>query len=633
MIKGAREIFKSDIRAIIRSPVVMFVLAVIILIPSLYAVFNIQATLDPYAHTSDIKVAVVNEDMGSKFNGTQYNMGNEFVDELKNNTNFDWQFVDRKTALDGLKTGKYYAVLIVPGNFTESLLSIKTSDPHEAHMEYIVNDKLNPVAPRITNAGVDAVQAKINDEVVKTVDGIIFGKLSDVGELAKANKAQFLKTKSMVNELNGNLGEIDSSLGQANSDMTTVNSVWSKVSADLPQIKSNADYAKAKSDALAGYIGNDPGKALATVQDMELKVTNLITGLKYMNAILTSLYNATGDPQLKAIITQVNGDIDEANQALTILKAAEADLKSTGTTTRLSQLKTSIDQMDSAVNTLYNNQGKINSAISQASSKLGLANSQWPTFKSAIQEAAAKLNSVSEADLDSLISLSDVNQTGVKSYFESPVDLEKEHIYPVKNYGSALAPFYIPISLWIGGIISVAMLRMRVRSKKKYHSTSVYMGRMGIFLIIAILQALVVVVGTLFLNVQISSTLLFILTTLYISLCSMIIIYSMTSAVGNAGKALAIIILVFQITGTAGIFPLELLPSFFQAIHPYLPLTYAVGALREVVAGVLWSSFWYNIILLTVFPVGAFILTILIKEKMDKRAQWMEEKLEESGLF
>lgn len=170
MIRGAREIFKRDIRAIVRSPVVMFVLAVIILIPSLYAVFNIQATLDPYAHTSDIKVAVVNEDMGSKFNGTQYNMGNEFVDELKNNTNFDWQFIDRQTAMDGLKIGKYYAVIIIPGNFTENLLSIKTSDPKQAQMEYIVNDKLNPVAPRITNAGVDAVQTKINDEVVKTVN-------------------------------------------------------------------------------------------------------------------------------------------------------------------------------------------------------------------------------------------------------------------------------------------------------------------------------------------------------------------------------------------------------------------------------------------------------------------------------
>ncbi len=633
MIKGAREIFKNDIKAIKNSPVVLFVLIVIICIPALYALLNIQATWDPYAQTSSIKIAVVNEDLGSTSNGTDYNMGNMFTDELKNNTDFNWQFVDRQTALDGLQHGKYYAALIIPNNFSSDLLSIETSDPHQAHMQYVVNDKLNPVSPRITNAGVDAIQSKVNDEVVKTVDGLIFGKLSDAGELAKENKAQFLKTKSLVNELNGNLGDIDASLTQANSDMATVNDVWSKVSANLPQIKSNADYAKSEYDTLYGYMGNDPSKALSTVQDMELKVSNLITSLKYMDAILTALYNVTGDPQLKTIITQVEGDITQANTALTVLKEVESDLKNNNTTSRLSELKTSIDQMDNAVDTLYNNQGEISQAINAASAKLDLANSQWPTFKNAIQTAAAKLNSVNEGDLDKVISLSDVDQNGVSNYFESPLDLEKEHMYPVKTYGSALAPFYIAISLWIGGIITVAMLTMRVKSRKKYHSASVYLGRMGIFLIISIFQALVVVVGVLWLHVQISSPLLFALVTVYISMCSMLIIYSMTSAIGNAGKALAIIILVLQITGTAGIFPLELLPSFFQAIHPYLPLTYAVGALREVVAGVLWSNFWYNIELLTVFPAVTFVLTFAIKEKMDKRAQWMEEKLEESGLF
>ncbi|MCE7698295.1 MAG: YhgE/Pip domain-containing protein, partial [Methanobacterium paludis] len=310
-----------------------------------------------------------------------------------------------------------------------------------------------------------------------------------------------------------------------------------------------------------------------------------------------------------------------------------SDLKNSNTTSKLAELKTSIDQMDSAVDTLYNDQGEISQKIAEATATLNLVDSKWPTFKSAIQTAATKLNAINEGDLDKLISLSDMNQSGVKSYFESPVELNKEHIYPVNNYGSALAPFYIVISLWIGGIISVAMLTMRVKSRKKYHSASVYLGRMGIFLIISIFQALVVALGVLWLHVQISSPLLFVLTTVYISMCSMLIIYSMTSAIGNGGKALAIIILVLQITGTAGIFPLELLPSFFQAIHPYLPLTYAMGALREIVGGVLWSSFWYNIGLLTVFPAVTFVLTFLIKEKMDKRAQWMEEKLEESGLF
>jgi putative membrane protein len=177
------------------------------------------------------------------------------------------------------------------------------------------------------------------------------------------------------------------------------------------------------------------------------------------------------------------------------------------------------------------------------------------------------------------------------------------------------------------------MMKMHVRSDKKYKSPSVYIGRMGIFLIISFFQALAVALGSLFLGIEVSSIILFILTTLYIGICSMVIIYFLTSAFGNAGKAIAVIILVFQITATGGTFSVELLPTFFQVIHPLLPLTYAVAALREVVAGILWSSYIDALLCLTIFPILAFILTLLVKERMNKRAQWAEEKLKESGLF
>ncbi len=177
------------------------------------------------------------------------------------------------------------------------------------------------------------------------------------------------------------------------------------------------------------------------------------------------------------------------------------------------------------------------------------------------------------------------------------------------------------------------MISMRVKSKKEYSAETVYMGRMGLFLVLGLLQSVVVVVGALLMHVQVSSPLLFALTTIYIGLCAMVVVYSLTSAFGNAGKAMAIVILVLQITATGGVFPPELLPSFFQTINPYLPLTYAVGALREVVAGVLWGNFWRCIGALAIFPAVSFVLTLIIKEKVDKRAQWTEEKLKESGLF
>ena len=634
MIKGITEIFKNDIKAIIRNPVVIFVLIVIICIPALYALLNIQATWDPYSETSNIQVAVVDNDSGYTTNGSHYNVGNNLVDELKNNTNFSWQFVDEQTALDGVKNGKYYAALIIPGNFSENLLSIETTTPQQAKIEYIVNDKLNPVAPRLTNAGSDEVQTKINNEVIKTVDGIIFGKLSDVGEIAKENKAQFIKLKSFVNELNGKIGTIDSSITEANSDMDTINDIWPQISAALPEIQKYSNYARTNYDSLYNQVMSDPQKSLAKVQSMESQVNTTITGLKLVDATLTSLYNATGNQELKPVITQIETDINYANQALAVLNEIENDIKTGKSPTgKLAELKTLIDKMDNGVNTLVANKATINQKINRATAGLGLVNSKWPLIKSSIPIAAAKLNSINVNDINDLIAFSDVNQDDVKNYFESPVELNKKTMYPVSNYGSALSPFYIPISLWIGCIIAVAMLSMRVKTGRIYNAASVYLGRMGIFLIISILQALLVAFGALYLHVQISSALLFILTTLYIGICAMIIVYSMTSAFGNAGKALAIIILVLQITATAGIFPLEILPPFFQAIHPYLPLTYAVGALREVVAGVIWSTYWYNILYLTIFPIVAFVLTLLIKEKVDKRAQWTEEKLKESGLF
>ena len=194
---------------------------------------------------------------------------------MKNNTSFKWQFVNESTGVNGVKNGKYYAVLIIPTNFSQQLLSIQTSNPQQAQIQYIVNDKTNPIAPRLTNTGVDTIQSQINGEIVKTVDGIIFGKLSDIGEYAAANKAEFLKAKSFVNELNGQIGEIDSTISQANTDMSTVNTIWPKVSASLPQIQKISNTVRTEYDSLYTQIASNPTQALTNVQNMESQVSIL----------------------------------------------------------------------------------------------------------------------------------------------------------------------------------------------------------------------------------------------------------------------------------------------------------------------------------------------------------------------
>jgi putative membrane protein len=634
MIKGIKEIFSNDVKAVRKSPIVLIVLLGIMLIPSMYALLNIEASWDPYGSTSNLKIAVVNEDAGQTVNGTYYNIGQALVEELKNNTNFKWQFTDETTALENVKYGKYYAAIIIPSNFTEDILSIDTATPHQAKIRYVINDKLNPIAPRLTGTGVGVLQEQINDEIVKTVDGLIFGKLINIGNKASDDKAKFLELKNLVNDLNGNLNNIDSTLLKTTTTMNTLQNAWAKLSSELPVLQSNSNYVKTKYDTLYYEVKNNPGKALETISDIELKVNDIITSLNYVHAILKSLYDVTGDQRLVPIINEVETDINKANTVLTILVNVESDIKNSNTSNRMAELKTSIDEMDSAINILANNQATINQAVNHASSTLSLTSSNWPEFKNGIQLAALKINSVSEADLDKLIALSDINSTDVEDYFSSPVVLETEHMYRVDVYGSAIAPFFIALSLWIGAAVSVSMLKVTTRRARKYNSTTIYFGRMGIFLLISIFQALIVAMGAILLvKVQITSAMMMVLCTIYIGLCFMTIVYSLTSAFGEIGKFLAVLLLVLQVAGSGGTYPAQVLTPLFQYINPYLPFTYAISAIREIVAGVLWTNFWYSIGVLTLFPILTVALTLLVKEKLSKTTENMEEQLKESDLF
>ena len=631
MIKKAIEIFKNDIKLIKQLPILIIFLIVIICLPSLYILFTIPSAWDPYSKTSNMEIAVVNDDSGYTTNGTHYNVGSILVDELKNNTNFSWQFVDKNTALNGVKNGKYYAALIIQGSFSEDLLSIETTTPQQAEIQYVDNEKLSPIATRLTSAGANEIQTKINDEIVKTIDGIIFGKLSDVGTVVKENKAQFLKLKSFVNELNGKISAIDSSISEANSDMSTLHEIWPKVSAALPEIQKYSNYARSNYDSLYNQILSDPQKSLAKIQDIESQVNTTITGLNYVDAILTSLYNSTGDDQLKQVIIQIETDINYANQVLVILKNVEDAIKEgKNPKGKLTELKTLIDKMDDGVNTLVANKANINQKINKAAATLDMVNSKWPAIKSDIPLAAAKLNSINESDIDKLIAFSDTDQDDVKNYFESPVELDKKSMYPVNNYGSSLAPFYIALSLWIGCLIAVAMITVRVKLNK-YGARAAYLGRMNLFLIIGIFQSLLIALSSLFLNVQNSSAALLTLTILIIGTCFMIIMYSVVSIFGSLGKVISVVLLILQIASSGGIYPAELQSNFFQIIHPYLPMTYAINALREVIAGVLWNIYWYNLGILFIFTSVISALALLTAGKL-KDSQDLEEKLKNSGL-
>ena len=160
------ELMKNDFKSVFANPIVTLLIVAIIILPSLYALINVEACWDPYSNTDEVDFAIANLDNGTSFQGLQLNIGNELVKELKNNGKFDWKFVTEDELRDGVNKGDYYAGIIIPKNLSENIVSITGDNPKQAKLEYVVNIKANPVASRLTDAGANAIYTSLNAKIV-----------------------------------------------------------------------------------------------------------------------------------------------------------------------------------------------------------------------------------------------------------------------------------------------------------------------------------------------------------------------------------------------------------------------------------------------------------------------------------
>lgn len=419
-VSKVTHIMKKDLKSLFKNPAVIITIIAIIILPSLYALLNVDACWDPYENTDNLEFAVVNNDVNSTYNGKSLNFGTNVVDELEDNDDFDWKFVSEDDARQGVEDGSYFAAIIIPENFTQDILSVDSQNPTKTNLTYLINEKTNPVASRMSNNAANEIQKEINNEVIKTVDSVAFKQLAQLGQMTH----------------------------------------------------------------------------------------------------------------------------------------------------------------------------------------------QQP-----------------------LAQLSMVNETGVEDYFYSPVDLDRQEINSVDNYGSEVSPFYIVLSIWVGCIISVALIKTRYLGQSIYNPLELYFGRMGLFLMIGLLQSTVTLIGSFILGIQMENPGMFILFTYLITIVFMTLIYSLVSLFGNGGKAIAIILLVFQISSTNGIYPVYVMNSFLQSISPYLPMTYGIELLRNALLGMYWPNVMPSIYVLIGILIGVLIISILVKELFDKAANKFEQALEDSGLF
>ena len=588
------EIMKNNFKGAFKNPIVVMVLIALVILPSLYALLNIQACWDPYGNTDDVPFAIANLDNGTSFNGKDINVGNELANDLKNNDKFEWTFVSEDELRQGVYNGTYYAGIVIPKNLSENIVSIAGDNPQQAKLEYVVNMKTNPVAVKLTDTGANTVYTSLNAKIVEIIDIAAYQKL---GELQAGLAEGAKKLASGGKQLQAGSAKVSAGASQVKAGEKQVTDGASEVSGGAAQVKSGAsDLEKGSKELSKGAAQVEQGsEELQSAVDPSLIPDGPVKDYAEGNVEL-----AEGSGKLADGANQLaNGGSALANGSAKLADGSVA---------------------------LANGSAKLaEGSVSLASGAQLLSNGATQ----ALFTASSSLGSTA----DTLGGITGIDEDTLGDYFLSPVKLERNELFSVNSYGSDISPFYLVLSMWVGAIITCVMMHPGTSQGTKYSPFEMYFGKLLTYIIMSILQACVTIIGCYILGVQIVNPLLFIFSCLLVSMTFMILIYSIISAIGTVGKGIGVILLVLQISATGGLYPIQIMHPFFRALYPYMPMTYGITLVREAQLGVVWSNYMPALTILIAIALVTITAAVIIKEKLDKPSHYFEEKLEESGLF
>lgn len=311
---------------------------------------------------------------------------------------------------------------------------------------------------------------------------------------------------------------------------------------------------------------------------------------------------------------------------------------------KTSAMTTKLDTMMSTLNTTV---GDLNNTLTIIDSGATIAEGKLADASAAMSDSAAKMREGAdnlEAALASgqnplLQSMLQSNITTLASFASSPVSIERTAVFPVDNFGSAMSPFYSSLALFIGALlILVALKPQPCAAQKKLLPTLTpsqsYLGHFAVFTLVSLMQSTLMALGNLFfLEVQCMHPFLYLLCYWVTGLVFTFIIYTLTVSFANLGKAIAVIMLIVQVTGCGGSFPLQILPGYVQAISPYLPATHAVDAMRAAMMGIYANDFWIALGQLCLFVLPMLLLGLILRRPLEKFMEWFLEKVESSKLI
>lgn len=610
--------------------------------------------------TSNIHIAVASEDEGRDILGVKLNIGDMVIDALHSNDQMGWQFLDtREEALAGVESGEYYAALIMPTDLTSDFVSILEGDLRHPQIQYYENEKKNAIAPKITSKAKTAVQEEINSTVIETVANAVttansvFNALGldaqDVAqrltvhlEDASASMAQLSATLQSLQSLSDQAGNLigcagividdvgnvlqsgQSTIGSAsqllpeNAELTEVIDALDRVDQQLDRVQQSID--KALSDAakwhefLTGGL-DQVDKQLAAQQEKleELAANPTLDKFPEVRSALQSAIDRIADlrqkieerPDWENAVEELDGEVSRIRENLRMAVLRANDSVNSALNKMTANAREDLSKLSSVLGTgrqelsgLQNTLSGYQAALGQTQNTLSAAVNLTNTLSTGLERLAGDVKSFSESE--AFRQFSDVlenNPDGMADYLSSPVELKTEKVYEISTYGSAMAPYYIMLALFVGSLLTATMVKVQLRPARAamlgVNATQRYFGRFILFFLIGQIQALVTGLGCLYyIGMQCVNPGRFLLACCVCSLNFCVMNYSLVYALDNIGMALSVIIMVLQVAGSGGTYPIDVVPQLFQTLYPIMPFHYGMDMIRETIGGAYGTTYW-----------------------------------------
>ena len=655
MIKN--KMLRAEWKHLFNNKILLISMAVISFIPILYSGFFLGSIWDPYGQTKNLPVAFVNEDKGASLNGKSLNVGESVEKKLKDNHDLGWEFVSKQQADEGVNSGHFYAVVTIPSDFSQKAASITESEPQQAVINFTTTPAKNYIGSLVSNQAAAKVKSSVSEQITQAYAKGILENLDKlgIGLDTAANGASTLHdglgrlqsgTQTYVGgvkqlavnqqSLTGGLAQLSdgsrklqAGLGQLSNNLPT-ESQLSQLSNGMKQLQSGINQLNASvsnpSPALVAQQNKVETDAQTLVQTMKDSESDLLTAGGTLQALSTQAAASGSDSttisssqisNISQAFTKTKAIIEQTRTLREDLQALKQQLSAQQT-----QLQAGVSTLNNGVNQLtpnaitafngYNSVRFANNQLLAGSASLTNGLSEAKSGSQKLANGASLLESRSGALIDGTSQLASgadtlankladasnrikIQPTGAttQQQIANPVKSEMTEKGNVPNYGYALSPYVLSLSLFVGAIVLNVIYPIRKTFSEQESAIRWWLSKASVAGVAAFMQAtILMLVMVFFLGLTPEHPAHFIGAIYLTSFAYMSIVSLLVIVLDNPGRFLAMVLLVLQLGSSEGTFPIQTANGFFQAINPLVPMTYSIRALRQAISGGLDNAFY-----------------------------------------